>query len=141
MKTLELLDGDLVIGPNGHQTVTGAQMAAQDLRCALGEPLGNDRFHPGYGSTLGDSVGKVLDDSTRFEVQTEVMRVVGNYSAIQQDRITRDVLSAARSRYTTDGVVADVGPVNVTAHDDALSVSVGIQMLDGSAAGVVVGVI
>ena len=132
MKTLQLRDGDLVVGATGHQTVTGAAMVAQDLRGALGEPLGNDRFHPGYGSTLGDSIGVILDEGAQFTVEQEVVRVVGNYAAVQQDRIQRDALSANRSRFTTDGVLADVGDVRVTSVDDAVKVSIGITMLDGT---------
>ncbi len=140
MKTLQLRGGDLVVGPGGHQTVRGTTMVAQDLRCALGEPLGNDRFHPGYGSTLSDNVGRVLESDVEFEVQQEVMRVVGNYSAIQQDRITRDALSAKKARYTSDDVVADVEGVSVKADMDSIRVNIALTMLDGTAVPISTGV-
>lgn len=140
MKTLQLRGGDLVVGSGGHQTIRGTAMVAQDIRCALGEPLGNDRFHPGYGSTLSDNVGRVLEDGVAFEVQQEVMRVVGNYSAIQQDKITRDALSAKKARYSTDDVVADVDGISVKTNMDSISVSIGLTMLDGSAVPITTGV-
>ena len=140
MKTLQLRGGDLVVGSGGHQTVRGTTMVAQDIRCALGEPLGNDRFHPGYGSTLADSIGRVLESDVTFEVQQEVMRVVGNYSAIQQDRITRDALSAKKARYTSDDVVADVEGVSVKSSMDAIQVTIALTMLDGTAVPISTGV-
>lgn len=140
MKTLQLRGGDLVVGAGGHQTVRGTAMVAQDLRCALGEPLGNDRFHPGYGSTLADNIGRMLDTDVQFEVQQEVMRVVGNYAAIQQDKITRDALAAKKARFTTDDVVADVDGITVKADIDSVRVSIALTMLDGTAVPISTGV-
>lgn len=131
MRTLQLADGDLVIGTNGHATVTGASMVAQDLRCALGEPIGTDRFHPGYGSALETFVGMVLDEGARFTVEQEANRVIGNYVAIQNDRISRDAVRAARSRYSTDDIVAEVSEVRVVANFDAVQVFVEIKTMAG----------
>lgn len=140
MKTLLLHEGDLVIGPNGYEMATGAQMVAQDLRCALAEPVGNDRFHPGYGSSLNDFVGMPLDEDARFLVEQEVVRVTTNYAAIQQDRIQRDALRAQRSRYSTADVVANVGAVKVTADMDKVKVDITIETLDGRAVPINLGV-
>ena len=140
MKTLQLRGGDFVVGAGGHQTVRGTAKVALDLRCALGEPLGNDRFHPGYGSTLSDQVGRILDSDVEFEVKQEVMRVVGNYTAIQQDRIQRDALSARKSRYTTDDVVADVDGITVRSAMDSIGISIALTMLDGTAVPISTGV-
>lgn len=131
MKTLQLHNGDLVIGSTGYEMVTGASLVAQDLRCALGEPIGNDRFHPGYGSALSTFIGQPLDESTRFTVEQEVNRVVGNYSAIQQDKIQRDALTAARSRFSTADVVSSVTDVKVEAVYDSVKVSVEITTMAG----------
>ena len=134
MKTLQLKHGDLVIGTNGYATVDGAMMVAQDLRVALGEPVGNDRFHPGYGSALDSYVGMVLDESARFSVEQEVNRVVGNYTAIQRDRIQKDALVATRSRFSTDDVISEVSAVKVTSSMDAVQVSIGITTMSGKSA-------
>ena len=134
MKTLQLKDGDLAIGSNGYAMVIGASMVAQDLRVALGEPVGNDRFHPGYGSALDSFVGMMLDEGARFTVEQEVNRVVGNYTAIQRDRIQRDALRATRSRFSTDDVIADVSDVTVTANRDSVRVSIGIVTMSGQTA-------
>lgn len=139
MKTLQLRNGDLVIGPNGHETVTGGSMVAQDLRCALGEPVGNDRFHPGYGSVLESFVGQILDPTALFMAEQEVNRVVANYAAIQSDRIQRDALSAARSRFTTADIISSVGQVSVTSNIDAVQVEIAIKTMSGQDVAIAVG--
>lgn len=136
MKTLQLQDGDLVIGPNGYQTVDGVGMVTQDLRCALGEPLGNDRFHPGYGSALEDYIGAVLDEMGRFTVEQEVNRVVGNYTAIQSDRMQRDALMAAKSRFSAADIIASVSGVTVTSAQDTVQVAISLTTLSGDTANV-----
>jgi phage baseplate assembly protein W len=130
VKTLRLRDGDLVLGTSGYQMITGAPRVLQDLRCALGEPVGNDRFHPGYGSQLESYIGIPLDDDAIFLVVQEVSRVVRNYAEVQRDQITTDVLSGLTSRYTAGDVVAELTDIKVTASQDALMVTVAMRTLN-----------
>lgn len=136
MKTLRLQHGDLVPGPGGLETVTGPDMLIQDLRGALGEPLGNDRFHPGWGSVIDDYVGLPLDEGTAFEIEQEVNRVIGNYMAVQDEYLRRDQTSGRAPRYTTDDVIAAVSGVDVKYRHDHASITIGIQTMSRSEAAV-----
>lgn len=130
MFTLNLDDGDLVIGPRGFDLVAGAQRITQDLRGAILEPLGNDRFHPGYGSRLDNYVGRINDPALAFAVRQEVTRIVSNYVSIQRDKVERDAVSAGRARYTTSDVIASVGAVHTTVKDDSISVVIEVNTSD-----------
>jgi len=132
MKTMRLSGGDLVIGANSDlQMVTGADKVEQDMRCALLEPLGNDRFHPGWGSSLDDFISRPIVGSVESDVLAEVNRVVGNYAAVQRDKIESQMLSGADSTYTTDEVVS--GVTDVTTHQtyDTVAVKISIGTVSG----------
>lgn len=132
MDTLRIEDGDLVLSGRDYVTVTGTAKVAQDLRGALLEPLGNDRFHPGWGSTVADYVAQIADEETRMEVETEVNRVVSNYAAIQRDKISADINADTASRFTTDEVLSRIRSINVTL--DSVE-SVGVQIALQTASG------
>jgi phage baseplate assembly protein W len=133
VRTLLLREGDLVLGPTGHETVSGSRMIEQDLSCALREPLGTDRFHPGYGSHLEGMIG-LNTQFASFAVQQEVQRVVQNYVAVQRDKIERDALRGVRSRYRAGDVVADVVGVEITPVQDHVKVRVHLRTAaDGNA--------
>lgn len=129
MKTLRLRHGDLVPGQQGVQTVSGVSMLVQDLRGALGEPHGIDRFHPGWGSVIDDFVGRVADESTAFEIRQEVSRVVGNYMAVQSEKVQRDTMSAGANRYRTSDVLARVKAIDVTTRYDQATVAITVEAM------------
>lgn len=133
MKTMLIEDGDLVVGASSdYQMVTDSPKVRQDVRHALLEPLGNDRFHPGWGSSIESFVGQTVDDYTQTAVISEVNRVVGNYAAVQRDRVETDVLSESTTRYSTDEIVSAVSGVDVRANLDSLSVAITISTVSGS---------
>jgi phage baseplate assembly protein W len=126
MKTLALRGGDLVVGPAGHQTITGTPKIRQDLALALGEPYGNDRFHPTWGSVLPNYVGTPLTPDLEMMVRAEVARVIAQYIAIQQDEVVADSLGGVRSRYTTDDVISQVTAITATVNADTIRVAVSL---------------
>lgn len=127
MKTMLLDDGDLVIGTSSdYQMVTAEQKVKQDVRGALLEPLGNDRFHPGWGSTLFDHIGEPLTEFNRTAVLSEVNRVVGNYAAIQRDRVEADMLSNTPTRFSTNEIVTSVIGVRAEQVLDSMRIEIGI---------------
>ena len=133
MKTMLLDDGDLAIGTsNDYQMVSDVSKTRQDIRCALLEHLGNDRFHPGWGSTLEDSIGVPLTDAVRSGIYSEVNRVICNYAAVQRDKIESAMISGEDSQYSTDEVLSAVTGVNVDQNLDSLSIQVGLRALSGS---------
>lgn len=132
MKTMLLRDGDLVPSHRDLRMVTGAGKVAQDLRCALREPLGNDRFHTGWGSTLEGFLASIADEETRSEVEEEINRVISNYAAVQRDRIEADIFGEeSESRFTTEEIVSRIRDVAVQVEGDTIKATITIQTVAG----------
>lgn len=132
MKTMRLDDGDFVIGSSSdYQMLVKTPKVEQDLRCALIEPLGNDRFHPGWGSSLTEFIAQPLDPALELTVTTEVNRVLGNYAAVQRDKIEADMYSNAETRFTTEEVLASVLGVKTTTDRDGLRIQIGVATASG----------
>jgi phage baseplate assembly protein W len=127
MKTLALQSGDLVIGQAGHKTITGLSKIRQDLALALGEELGNDRFHPQWGSTLPKFVGLPITVDTNMLVRSEIARVIQAYISVQQNEVVNDSLAASRTRYSTSDVVAQVTRVDTTVSYDTIRAQVTLR--------------
>jgi phage baseplate assembly protein W len=122
VKTLALQGGDLVVGSQGHRTITGSAKIRQDLALALAEPYGNDRFHPTWGSVLPSYVGRPITADTELLVRSEAQRVVQVYIDIQRSEIVNDNLAARRSRFTTADVVARLDNIDTQIAFDAIRV-------------------
>lgn len=131
MKTMRLSNGDLTPTGRVFAEVSGTNKVAQDLRCALAEPLGNDRFHPGWGSTLGDYIATIADGDTEFEIEAEVNRVISNYAAVQRDKVEADIYSDSGTRFTTDEILQRVAGVNATVAADRINVDIRLQTASG----------
>lgn len=131
MRTLLLRDGDLVPSHRDFVMVTGAGKVAQDLRCALREPLGNDRFHTGWGSALDQFIASIADEDTRSEVEAEINRVISNYAAVQRDRIEADIFGEEDSRFTTEEILSRIRGVTVQVEGDAIHADITLQTVAG----------
>jgi hypothetical protein len=126
VKTLALQGGDLVVGTQGHKTITGSARIRQDLALALGEPYGNDRFHPEWGSVLPHYVGRPIGPDTEMLVRSECARVVRTYIDIQRSEIVNDALAARRSRYTTSDVVSRLDKIDTSILYDTIRVKLSL---------------
>lgn len=111
-----------MVGPNGHKTISGSAKVRQDLALALGEPYGNDRFHPQWGSVLSEYVGRPIDSDTEMLVRSETARVVQVYIDIQRVEIVEDALAGRRSRFTTADVVARLDDIETEIRFDTIRV-------------------
>lgn len=132
MKALEIKNGDLVIGPGGYTTVSGAEKVRQDLSVAVREPYGSDRFHPRWGSILPEMIGGVIDEFSRPRVIGEVQRVVSNYIARQSDELMASATKAGRRPSFSSGeVVAAVESIDARQTYDRLHVRVIVRTLSG----------
>jgi hypothetical protein len=120
MKQLTLQDGDLVVTPHGHETVTGSSRVKQDLQMALGEEIGTDRFHPKFGSYLSGWIGQPITSQLEFAVEAEVIRVLNNYILDQHDEVLDDVTSGRRSRFSTSDVIRGVVSIGTTVDLDRI---------------------
>jgi len=132
MKTFQIKNGDLVIGPGGYVAISGPVKLRQDLAIAMLEPLGSDRFHPRWGSLLSQYIGTPLDQAAVFAVSAEVRRIVTNHMVRQDQQITRDRVEGKKSRLTADEVVAKLVDVNTQTTLDRLFVRVAVLTLAGT---------
>jgi phage baseplate assembly protein W len=132
MKTLALANGDLVVGPTGHQTVSGTAKIRQELALALGEEYGNDRFHPTLGSVLIDFIGQPVTDEMTMLIRAEVGRVIQQYVAVQQREVLLDNLAARRSRFDSSDVVTGVTSVQAVVSLDSVQVTVSLTTQAGA---------
>lgn len=131
MKTFQIKDGDLVVGPGGFTSVTGSTKVRQDLAVAVREPLGCDRFHPRWGSTLAQYVGVFNDELIRGLIISEVYRLVRNYVAVQGDQVRTDSISGRKPRYRTDELVSDIEHVDLRQEFDRLYLRVTLSLTSG----------
>lgn len=129
IKTLALVDGDLMLAQGGYLLYTGAQRIKQDLSLALQEEYGSDRFHPRYGSIVMRYIGQVISPDLQSLVKAEVNRVVQNYIAIQNAEILRDSQVDVANRYSTSDVVRRIVSIVASANIDTINVSLVLETL------------
>lgn len=129
MKTLAIQNGDLVIGPTGHEVVSGVQKISQDILLAIIERYGSDPYHPRWGSLLDRYVGQIMTDAVLFDIQQEALRVVSNYIAVQTSQIQQDVLVSQGSRFSASDVVRDVSDIQVSVAEDPTRANVRLQLV------------
>ena len=80
--SLAIANGDLVRTGNTLAVVYGTEKLKQDLCLWVTERYGIDRFHPKLGSVLPDFIGSLITDSTRAQIQAEILRILQNLSLI-----------------------------------------------------------
>lgn len=131
MKTLLLSQGDLVIGPAGHATISGSGKVRQDLALALGEELGFDRYHREWGSVVTRFVGAPITPETEMAVYSEVARVLSQYIQAQRAGLVRDSLNDTISRYSTSDVVQQVISIEARVGYDTIFVTTVLQVASG----------
>lgn len=133
IKTLAIQGGDLVVsGRSGHKTITGTGKIRQDLALALGEPYGDDRFHPQWGTVLPNYVGTPITAETEMLVRSEVARGVQAYIAVQQNEVINDSLQSRRTRYSTADVVAEITNIDSQVSWDTVRVKITLRTASGS---------
>lgn len=133
MKTLALANGDLVAGPGGYATISGAAKVQQEIALDLGEEYGHDRFHPDtWGSTVMNYIGQPIDDSVELDVRSEIARTLAQYIATQQQEVYRDFVNGSRSRYSANDVVVGVSSISSSINDTSILISLILETQDGS---------
>lgn len=133
MKDLQLVGGDLLPAGRGFATVTGAAYLRQRVATALGEPYGDDPYHPTWGSTLPSMFGTPQSPDTPTLVSSEVARVLDQLIAAQQQQITQSTLTGSRSQLAAADVIATVDSVNaaVAARPDTIAVQIALTTQAG----------
>lgn len=123
--SLAVEDGDLRLNGSTLGRVWGPDKLGQDMSLWLRERYQSDRFHRNYGSILDDFIGGVIESDTRYEVQSEVLRVLRNYQALQYRRIKE------RPEYiSSDEILLEILDVRVSTDYDRVDVRLRVQTGD-----------
>lgn len=133
--SLGLRHGDLYLDRGGLGVVTEANKLVQDLRCALLEPRGHDRFHPAYGSLLdggideyGNNAASLIGESdweyVATQVRAEISRITSLYQAQQVERSKNDRMKYGNSTLSPQELLFEVGSVSISQAQDSMMVYV-----------------
>ena len=131
--SLAVVNGDLVRTGNSMSIVYGVEKLKQDLCLWVTEDYGIDRFHPKMGSVLPDYIGSLITDSTRVQVQSEILRILQNYQAVQLQG-----LKATPQRYSYSELLYSIQAINVAISYDTVYATVSVQNADNNSATIVV---
>lgn len=125
----------MAVGPKGHAIASGQRRVLQTLSTALREPVGSDRFHPMWGSTLHDFIGTAasLPFPVGTLVQSEVQRVVELWAKGQFLQFQRNVEKPVeqRANYVASEVVTGIDSPETRVGLDRVAVKVTLQTLSG----------
>lgn len=105
--------------------VYGIDKLKQDLCLWVTERYGIDRFHPKLGSVLPDYIGSLITDSTRSQIQSEMLRLLQNYQAVQLQG-----LKEAPQRYSYSELLYSIDAINVAISYDTVSATVEVRNAD-----------
>lgn len=131
MKQLEIRNGDLVLGAGGFASIKGESKLRQDLGIIMREGLGEDRFHPRWGSVLGNYAGEMISSETIGLIKGEIHRLIQNYMVTQSQQIEADLNARRHPRHTPDEVVVSVSNIAVQQWQDRINVKVSVNTLAG----------
>lgn len=123
--SLAVVNGDLVRQGNSLGIVYGVEKMKQDLCLWVTERYGIDRFHPKMGSVLPDFIGSLITDNTRSKVQSEILRILQNYQAVQLQG-----LKAAPQRYSYSEILFSIDAINVAISYDTVAATVQVRSAD-----------
>lgn len=129
MKSWRISNGDLVLGPHGFAEVTGPDRVLQDLRLAVLEPFGSDRFHTKWGSLLQQMIGHPITPMTGQVIQSEMVRLVQNYITIQKDIQATAIKNGNRLLFGTNDLVASIENINIVQRQTQMIISVTLRMV------------
>lgn len=115
-------NGDLVQRGSSLGIVYGIDKLAQDLKLWLTESFGGDMMHPELGSTLESYIGSIITPATKAEIQSEVLRVLQNYQAVQLRGI-----QIVPQKYSMSEILYSINDVKVVLSYDTVSVTISVS--------------
>ena len=107
---LKLEKGDIKIGTDGLiQTVTGNAKLKQDILKILLTQLGDNKFHPDYGSYIGVlQIGHYADEKlVVLDIESSARTAIRNLMSLQRAQARRQGLSPGE-------IIVDVANLSVT---------------------------
>lgn len=120
-------NGDIAVQGDHFAIVNGSDKLQQDLTIWLKERFKSDRFHPQYGSTLDSYIGGMMTNSTVYEIESEVNRILRNYQSLQIKKFKEDSSSLSPSE-----ILAEVTAVVANPYYDAVDVMVYFKTFQGT---------
>lgn len=132
MKSPQLVSGDFVVGSGGFVMVEGVQKVYQDLSVLVRESLGEDRFHPRWGTILPDLIGGLTGEDAEADVRNEINRVIQNYMIMQSTQIRADVAMSRKPRFKPGEVLASIEGIDIQQVEDRLNVRVRVSTANGT---------
>ena len=139
--SLRLQNGDFVPSRGSLAVARNETKLIQDLKCYILEEIGNDPYHPEYGSKLnggqenGVRIQGVLGRSGQFaqlEAESELRRIVSNYQKLQLVRARTDHVARGQISLDRGEVLVSLSGITFTQEQDTMTAKLTIQTGDGS---------
>lgn len=115
-------NGDLALRGDTLGVVYGVDKLIQDLTIWLTEGYGVDIMHPELGSMLDAWIGSIITQTTKAEVQSEVLRVLRNYQNVQ----IRGIRTTPQ-RYSLSEILYGINDIKIDINYDTVSVIISIS--------------
>jgi phage baseplate assembly protein W len=132
MDTWLVANGDLVLAGGTFATLSGPAKIQQDLGIASLTPYGSDRFHPKWGSVLGQYIGSPVGPMTQALLQSEINRLISNYQKVQLNRMNTVITQGYATVYGLNDLVGSVQSITVTQNYDSFSINATVVTMAGT---------
>lgn len=135
--SLQVSNGDLVLGGARLATVIGEAKLAQDFRHYLLEHMGDDPLHRSYGSLFDggvrsngivvDSViGEVNGPFVSAVIDEDIRRLATDYQSAQLVRARDDKLRYGKTTLTANEILASISAITLVQQEDTLNIIIKI---------------
>lgn len=134
--SLQIQNGDLLIGGATLGVVKGSAKLIQDLRCAILERMGTDDAHPGYGSLIdggrlnGQEQPSMIASSDWGRavtvIESEIRRIATQYQNAQITRLRADKSTYGKPTLTPDELLMGISSIQFFQAQDNLLVKIGL---------------
>jgi phage baseplate assembly protein W len=132
MDTWTINSGDLQLSGGTFATLSGPAKIQQDLGIASLTPYGSNRFHPRYGSVLGNYIGAPIGTTTQQFLRSEISRLITNYQTVQLNKMNKAIIAGYSSSYAPNDIVQSVTSIDVVQNYDSFSISITLQTMGGT---------
>ena len=97
---LKIINGDLAISKSGKlETVNQNSKIIQDIKKLLLTDLGSNKYHPNYGSPLGEgSIGSYQDEKfLKMNIKNSIERSINRLINLQRNQLKYQYVSPAET--------------------------------------------